>query len=684
MDARLVRQNGRTQISVNGTLYPPTACMTYYPNERTFRTFREAGTPIVSVGVYAPDRGINDYSGMGAFGPGFWIGPDRYDFTEVDRVFRLAAPTGKEAFLLPRVYLDCPVWWAEAHPGELSRDERNAAQRQSFASGLWRADAAKALTALMDHVRGSVWSESVIGYHVACGSTEEWTYHHFTDEQYRVDFSEPNRRAFIRWLKDKYESVARLNDAWNTRLSRFEDVSFPTLLERCYGMNGALRDVSREMKAIDYWLYLSRMFADTIAYFCRVVKERSANTLLTGAFYGYIGYMSAQEKGHFALEELLRCPWIDFVASTVFAAPAASLELHGKLFFQEGDVRTCLTRPIAETLPQCDPGNGYFEKAVWQPLPSMEASLSRLKDTAARVLTGGMGIWWFDMWGGWFDAPEMMELFGRFNKWMTGRTSAPFHSEIAVITDENGLMYQPRFGNHADLTLSRQREAFAAMGAPYDFYEASDLLEEEFPFDRYRMYVLLDFVHPSDEVKKAVRERLRKNGRTLVWGHLTEDGISGFQTEYSRFAPPRQGVFEGTLFPEEPVNCPAFKADALTGNYVYAAFDGSAEPCVCARQNEDSCDVLSLLPAMPANLLRQIARMAGVHLYTFAGDVVYAGGNFAAIRALTAGQKRVLFPRPVKAVFDAETGEEMRLYRHVYTDFVMKKDEVRIFRAEVE
>lgn len=683
MIAKLVRHNGYMQISVNGKLLPPTACMTYNPNARTYRSFQEKQTPFASVGVYATDEGFNDLSGMAAFGPGYWVGEDQYDFTEVDRTLRLIAPEGTEAFIFPRVCLDCPSWWAERHPEELCRDERGAPQRESFASERWRADAAQALRALMEHIDRSVWKECVIGYHIACGSTEEWTFHHPTDAEYRMDFSEPNRRAFIRWLRDKYRSVDRLNEAWRTRMTCFDEATFPTLLERCYGLNGALRNAELEMKAIDFWLFTSWLFADTIAMLCRTVKEYSGGNLLTGAFYGYIGYMYRPEKGHFAVEDLLRCPDVDFLASTVFAGPANSLNLHDKLFFQEGDVRTCLTRPIRDTLPQCDPGNGYFDRPVWQPLPSMEASLSRLKSVCARVLTGPMGVWWFDMWGGWFDAPEMMDLFGRFNRWMAERVAEPLKSEIAVITDENGLMYLPRTNCPAAYTLDRQREELSRLGAPYDFYEASDLLDERFPFDQYRMVILLDFIHPSETLEQVIDSRLRKNGRTLVWGHLSRAGIAGMQTEYCRFDPPRRGDYEGALFPDVPVSCPRFRLDALSDAYIYACFQDTAEPCVCARQSEDGCDVLSLLPALPASLLREIARMAGVHLYTFQDDVVYAGGNFVAIHALTAGHKRILLPAHVKALTDAETGLSMSLYKQLYADFDMRESEVRIFRVDV-
>lgn len=47
-----------------------------------------------------------------------------------------------------------------------------------------------------------------------------------------------------------------------------------------------------------------------------------------------------------------------------------------------------------------------------------ELSLALLKKGIARVLTGRTGTWWFDMWGGWFDAPEYRELLQKAEGWI--------------------------------------------------------------------------------------------------------------------------------------------------------------------------------------------------------------------------------------------------------------------------
>ena len=683
MRAEIVTENGCKWIRVDHANYPPVAYMTYRPDAEEFRAFWEIGTPFACVGVYATDKGINDFSGMRPYGPGFWTGEDEYDFTEVDRVLNLIAPGGEGAFIIPRVYLDCPAWWEDRYPGELCRDERGCPQRQSFASERWRADARKALCALMDHIGEGPWRERVAGYHIACGSTEEWTYHHYSDQQFRLDFSEPNRQRFIRWLKTRYLSVEALNRAWKTQYADFDGVSFPSLLQRLYSQNGLYRDAQAEARVIDFWQYTSWLFADTIEYLCEAVKRHSDGDLLTGAFYGYITLLSKSEKGHFATRKLLRSPYIDFFASTTFAAPAASVDLHGKIYFQEGDVRTCLTRPLRETLAHMDPCNGYFDKPAWAPRKSMAASLSALKVTAARTIAANGGVWWFDMFGGWFHAPEMTRLLERFNGWMRARAGDGYHSEIAVVIDETGLSYLPRNDSPAALTVTAQREAFLRLGASSDVYEAGDLAEERFPFDRYRLYILLNFIRPDEPVQKAVREKLCARGNTVLWGYLSDPAETGFETRYDRFGEKRRGVYNGQCFPEEKVGGPSFANHSLEGAYTLACFEGSAEPCVLARAYEDHTRILSLLPCLPAALLREIMLLSGVHSYCPTEDEVFAGGNVVAIRALTAGHKRIVLPERVKSLTDCETGAEMPLYEHIYADFDMEQDETRVFRAQI-
>ena len=356
MQAKRVTVDGLVKIEVNGKVIEPVAFMTYRPDARIFSDFQKAGVLFASFGAYAPDHGINHFAGLFPMTRHFWVGRDRYDFSGIDRTLEMIAPDGTGAYIFPRVYLDSPSWWEEEHPDELCMDDEGITLHQSFASEVWRVDAVRALHALMDHIAASKWSECVVGYHIAAGSTEEWTYHHYADEIFRLDYSAPNRRAFGAWLEQKYGTLDAWSDAWGRECTDFSNPEFPSLLARCYSTHGALRDLARECQAVDFWEYTNHLFADTIVFLCHAVKEHSGGNLLAGAFYGYNIFLIHPDKGHFALSEVLDSPDVDFIAATgnhpepggawSSNATCASATLRGKLFFCEGDIRTSLTRPL--------------------------------------------------------------------------------------------------------------------------------------------------------------------------------------------------------------------------------------------------------------------------------------------------------------------------------------------------
>lgn len=66
--------------------------------------------------------------------------------------------------------------------------------------------------------------------------------------------------------------------------------------------------------------------------------------------------------------------------------------------------------------------------------------------------------------------------------------------------------------------------------------------------------------------------------------------------------------------------------------------------------------VYSAAPLMPAALFRNILREASVHLYSPAGDLVYANDKLLAVCAQAKGRREVRFP-VARRVFDALTGE---------------------------
>ncbi len=101
-------RRGRPLSFVNGQPYKRPAFGTYVPEARFFRQSAEAG---IDLFAFSANLGAE-------FGPQLWVGPDRWDFTELDAIARRALDAHPQGFLLPRIYLTAPEWWTDAQPGE--------------------------------------------------------------------------------------------------------------------------------------------------------------------------------------------------------------------------------------------------------------------------------------------------------------------------------------------------------------------------------------------------------------------------------------------------------------------------------------------------------------------------------------------------------------------------------------
>jgi hypothetical protein len=62
------------------------------------------------------------------------------------------------------------------------------------------------------------------------------------------------------------------------------------------------------------------------------------------------------------------------------------------------------------------------------------------------------------------------------------------------------------------------------------------------------------------------------------------------------------------------------------------------------KQFSDWTSVYSAAPGLPSGLLRNLARAAGVHIYSETGDAFYAGRGIVALHAWKSGRKAIRLP----------------------------------------
>lgn len=698
-----IKDEGLVKVfDIDGKTVYPSAYMTYVPLQEDFDEMKKNGINVFMFGIYAGDEGINMESGLRPFCKNFFKGYGEYDFSDVERIMNMIDPTGEEeVYVIPRVCLESPKWWQELNPDEVGCDYTGEPLRYCFTSQKWREDMSQALFALIDYFENSKWKNTVIGYHIASGGTEEWTYQCRYDDSY-YEYSKRNLEAYCRWLENKYTTCEELSQAWRKDIKSWDEIEFPNPVSRTYAKNGFLRDPETEMDILDYYDFHNESVADTINYFCKQVKDYTNNTRITGAFYGYVAVLPQNNKGLHALNKLLEQPYVDFISTTnwfkeeggawVFASAVQSALMHGKMWIAEGDLRTSKSTNLGDFLPEALPDNDYYTSSVWRPLATMEDSESVLSKGLCRILTCPCGIWWFGMFGRWFSDDRMMKIIGKTSELLGNQRHNYLPTPVAVIIDEKAYKYygipERRMRDVIDENMDRLSKA----GFTYHNYLLSDIKNNSFPADDYKMYIFIGCVNPTDEEKDAIDRKLKNGNKTLLWLHSAsyyDSALSGFKLEERNTDKTEVVDFNGkkycdvgTPYGDNMYSLPTFKFADDEG-YVIARFDESREPALIWRNMDGYSSVYSLTLSLPPELYRHLAILSGVHLYNRHNDCVYAGGEYAGIYALSEGYKRIELPKAGYKATNAVTGEPLKV-NSCFVDIYMKQYETVVVHIEKE
>ncbi|MCR4578549.1 MAG: beta-galactosidase [Clostridiales bacterium] len=616
-------------LTINGAEVAPCGYMSYQAENADYTGFVRAGYKLLFVPVYAGDRGINPFSGIRPFYSGFWKGEGRYDFSSAEKVFRLAIGNSKpgEVWIIPRLMLEPPTFWEKAYPQELCRDAAGASVHQSYSSEVWFRSTSKAMGAFQDWLYSSGLDEFVVGWQLACGWTEEFM-RPMTHPMQLTDYSVTSLKAWRMFLRDRYGTVDALNASWKSSYERFDDISVPTPALRLY-----VPDDSRKIpvQTRDYNRFRSVETANALVRLAAEAKRITGGQRVIGAFYGYAG----TRFGHDAIDIVLGSKDVDFLASPfaydtdrapgtdwVLQGALGSCRLHGKVWFTECDVRTHLSRPISEAMPRANPaGNTRYEGPIWLGPQDEQTAVDQLKKAIAKTISCGAAMWWFDMWGGWFKTPAYMECIRRSLGLYRQQAGEKTAAKVALVYDTYAG------GQYADTVgigpLARQ---MAASGAAFEQYALSDF--ELLDPDGFRAVVFLNVGQKTDGI-----ERWRNRCRSLVY-----------------------------------VNCSG--DNEASGGYMARCADGSVRV-------HDDWQEYRFGAAPASSVLREAFLAAGVHIYAFTDDIIYAYGTMVAIHAATDGEKRIYLPHKA-ALVDAFTDERPEPCEH-FTDFYMRKGETRVF-----
>ncbi|MCL5270074.1 MAG: beta-galactosidase [bacterium] len=673
--------HGKPTLFINGRPQSGFCTLTYHPRLADFKELAGIGLDLFSYSV------TSDYSYYNLARP-VWKAPGEYDYSQIEERAKLVLEANPNAWILLRVYVSAPPWWMEQHPDEVCTfeggvtemidDRAKAANKRvpSMASELWREATRDNLLRLIDYVESRPWGARVIGYHLNSGITEEWMYWGCQSRQL-ADYSKAGVAGFRAWLKARYGDDAALRAAWGDPAVTLASAAVPTPEERRRPQPFLLLDPVAQRNVIDYNYFLSDMVADTVIDFARTVKERTRNTKIVGLFYGYVielawDRFSISQSGHLAIDRIAASPYIDFLHSpasytdrrpgegySFYMSLADTFRYHGKIAMNENDYRTFLTRFPTGTFGRTD---------------TLAANLAQQWREAGMVLAHGAGLWWFDMGGGWYSDPGLLDAMK--HTLAQGRRAVDLQyaptAQVAVVVDPRTPHYLRYEDTYHPIAHQKAKREWVRMGAPIELLSLADYAAGV--GGPYKMVIFTNLLRTTADERDALRARLGRERALALWqyapGYLGDKGydlagiraLTGFDVKLL----PSDAASTQTVrmqFMNKTRNLPASVADMtmplplaplfevarepggqkILGRYAEASVPGDHIAMVMKSQNGWT-SVYSALPVLSAELLRALAGEAGVHLYTPVPETFYASRNWVCINAMKGGRHTISLP----------------------------------------
>jgi len=589
-----------------------------------------------------------------------------YSVNEALRLLHLVRQHDPQGYVMFRVVFTPPPDWQKLYPEAMTTYADGSTGEPSFASDRYWQEAEAALTLLVRQLEVTEEARHILGYHLDC---REWFY------EYRrgYDYSPAAQEAFRQWLRTRYKNdVVALRAAWHDGSVTFTTASVPTYRGEVTPPT-VLYESRKGQRYVDYLRFASEVIARRVVALSRVVKKSCENRRLVAVPYGYLLEFLAPHSGHLALSEVLSAQSIDIITAPIsyrdrhftqpgsVPVPIASVRLRGKVFLLEDDTK---------------PHYAHHETPDDYNLRCADAESTRMVRirNAMTALVHHAGIAWMDLWGeGWVQDEEVWQIARGLAELYTAhlRHRLAELPEVAVIVDEHSLARVQSPRALVETLLIQQQEVFARAGIHYGVYLQSDLLRKAFP--DARLYIFLNPIQVDSEVRAAIRERLQRDGKTLVWLYTvalydengyTPDGprdVAGIAIKAQPWNSETGSIISNDRHPiterlrnktvgtRERINPTFYVLDeraTVLGEYIQTGL-----PSIAVKDMGLWRSVFIGERQLTVELLRGLCRFAGVHVWSQSNDVVRVSPPFVAVHSVGDGTLHLQLPAK-QIVFD--------------------------------
>ena len=686
-ESHLEKENGRVQLVVNGEKVAP---MMYLREQKTvFKTEYASGMYGADVDLMClPNCRIYNMNSSGSM----WTGYGEYDFSALDEVVYETLQGAPSAKLMLMLDADPPTWWFRKNPNAYAVDSKGNNVGISYASEKWREDVGVYYQALIEHVLAQPYAGHMFAVKISAGTTFEWQYYGVSLSEC-ADFGVDALNAFRKWLKEKYVTDEALAEAWGRKGITCDTATVPTYEERKALTYETLLDGKSQRNVIDFHTFMCDMTTDSILYLAKVVKEAIDNKWIVGTYNGYLTHGLTYEANGLAnasIAKIIASPYIDFLCSPI-CYDERLIGMSASYMMMVDTIISAGKLPIIE----CDSRTVYFDSKTtspallgeWGKTYTLKESIEALKRDFANMMIKGAGLWWYDMYGGWFDDPEIYSMIKAAKAEWDRAVNQPVksNSKIAfVVGDDIATTLAYSFdGTYHFLyeALYEQKESLGHIGTSYDMLYLSDI-EDGFARE-YDVYLILA-TNVTEKQKAAIGKYLKKDGKTIIWvgvpgiygadGSMSVDYVSALTDITLAKAPSSNyGIkiignetytkgLDGKLYGRinstkvDPMLYVTDKSAETLGKIYNSNLTGLAAKAVQTEDGGYYMSIYSAVGNIPEELLRNILRICGVKLVESENDVVFRNSDYVSVASPYGGKKTIEFDYKVD-VYDVFKGE---------------------------
>lgn len=585
--------------------------------------------------------------------------PERF-FSLPEKVAYILAKCPDARFLL-RLYDGPPRSWKNAHPEEMAVDEDgNRLDEISLASELFVAAHRRYLQHLIGWVERQSWADRVLGYvtlhdyeGTTCNATKGMLY----------DYSAPMQRAFGRAIPRRVDRLHWPEPATTQTEREYFELMRRLFFERCRRFLEVAQAATAPRQVL---LGMDALKQGMQGWICedffagRAPRPNHGHALLASGSIGADEFLSLPGFN------LLNTPY-DYIYRHMGGAPEPegivdSVVLRGKLFLGENDCRTYTANENGSY--------GYYRDDT-----EAAAGLWR---TAAETISRGSLAYWMDVTsfptprGGYFRHPNLMKVVAQIAP-VLRRSLEWEHADvpgIAMVIDDRSALHEDFTSAFQNLAVMWQRlTGLAHCGVPYRVYLWEDLPN----IPDHRLFIFPNLFHVDEERLALLKKYVCGKKRVVLWGPGT--GITGgaervtgmpmtiLNESFSRRVVLTRGDHPITArlgalsYGDSTAYGPILLPEGNEQGSVLTS-RGVNRPGLAIREMGDWTSVFTAAVPVPAELIREMARHAGAHVYSEDGDVIFASQEFLGVHSARSGQHRIQLPgrRPV---FDLVQGTSL-------------------------